>query len=99
MKPTLFFALFALFGALLSVTGCTYNVVQQQNGSSKGSQLAVVGGEGEHGVTAVQGNGSLQVFPPFSTYRYPSGNYNDPSRGYYDSDGRMLAPAPYYSQD
>lgn len=34
----------------------------------------------------------LQSFPPPSTYRYPSGNRNDPSRGYYDSDGSYLGP-------
>ena len=83
MKPLFF----ALLGALLGATGCTYNVVQQQNGSTKGSQLALVGGE-EHGVTAIQGPGVVYPLP-----RYPQGY---PGGGGYSKesyDGGPIGPA------
>jgi hypothetical protein len=72
MKP-LFLA------ALLLATGCTYNVVQQQNGSSKGSQLVTVGGEGEHGVTAIQGPGVVYPLPRYPQGTYQGGGYNKES--------------------
>jgi hypothetical protein len=66
MKPLSF----VLAGALFWVTGCTYNVTQQQNGKA-GSQLAVVGGGEGHGVTAVQSTGAILPYP---TSTYPEYN-------------------------
>ena|ERR1700759_3984862 len=68
--------------ALLGLSGCTYNVTQQQNGSPKNSQLALVGG-GEHGVSAYQGPEAH----PFPLPTYPPGG------SYYGYDGGPVGPA------
>jgi hypothetical protein len=94
MKPIFL----ALLGGLLLATGCTYTTVQQQNGVRHGNQLAIVGGGGNHAVTAYQGTDDRPYYPT-STYPEYNGYPGSGSRSGYPYDHSGYAGGPTYPPD
>ena len=88
---------------LLWQTGCTYQIVQQQNGHRRGSQMAVVGGGNRPAITAYQSTGPISrpAYDPPSTYPEYNGYPGSGSRsGYSDYNGYYGgATAPAYPPD